>query len=322
MNKNDQKQHYQVSAVITAYNSGEYIGRAIESVLGQSRAVDEIIVVDDGSTDDTGAVVKECGQKVQYIYQNNAGASAARNAGIKAAKYEWIALLDGDDQWLEDKQEVQMALLERNAELVWCSANFIRCQCGQDIRLDDSNRKSAVALLGEKEYFDSFFSAYNAHVYGWTGTMIIKKETLENAGMFQVGLPRMNDLDMWFRIAYHKPQIGFIAEPLAIYHMGVPESIIKKHKEAKIVCDLMDQHLALAQQYGCLDVFRQCARRIFGHWIGLLLQERHGKDVRNILKNYDYLFSEHFKRTTYVKSIFPRTGLWYDNLKRSLIKKG
>ncbi len=320
MNKNDQKQLYRVSAVITGYNSGEYIRRAIESVLAQSRVVDEVIVVDDGSTDDTGAVVKGFGQKVRYIYQENAGASAARNAGIKAAKYEWIALLDGDDEWLGEKQEVQMGLLERNPELVWCSANFIRCQCGQDIRLEDSSRERAVELLGEKEYVDSFFSAYISHVYGWTGTMIIKKEAIDEAGMFQVGLPRMNDLDMWFRIAYRKAQIGFIAEPLAIYHMGVPGSIIKKHKDAQIVCDLMDQHLALAQQHGCLDEFRKCARGIFGHWIGILLRERDGKDVRRILREYSYLFPGHFKRTTYVKSIFPRTGLLYDRIKKSIKK--
>ena len=86
-----------VSVVIPAYNSGAYISRTVESVLGQSRPADEIIVVDDGSTDKTGEIVQTYGGKVRYIRQENAGASAASNTGIENATCPWIALLDGDD---------------------------------------------------------------------------------------------------------------------------------------------------------------------------------------------------------------------------------
>ncbi|HOM77565.1 MAG TPA: glycosyltransferase family A protein, partial [Anaerohalosphaeraceae bacterium] len=88
-----------ISVVIPAYNCQAYIRRAIDSVLGQSRPADEIIVVDDGSTDGTAEAVRTYGAKVILIQQENAGVSAARNAGIRAASGDWIAFLDADDEW-------------------------------------------------------------------------------------------------------------------------------------------------------------------------------------------------------------------------------
>ncbi|MCK4960446.1 MAG: glycosyltransferase family 2 protein, partial [Planctomycetes bacterium] len=91
---------YSVSVVIAAYNAEKYIQRAIDSVLAQSLPADEIIVVDDGSTDNTGDAVKHYGSKVRYIYQENAGPASARNTAIEAATGTWIAFLDADDEWL------------------------------------------------------------------------------------------------------------------------------------------------------------------------------------------------------------------------------
>jgi glycosyltransferase involved in cell wall biosynthesis len=94
-----------ISAVIPTYNRGRLIGRAIESVLQQSKQPTEIVVVDDGSTDDTGQKVASFGTQVCYIYQDNAGAAAARNRGVREARSEWIAFLDSDDVWLEQHLE-------------------------------------------------------------------------------------------------------------------------------------------------------------------------------------------------------------------------
>jgi len=118
---------WKVSVVIPAYNVGDYIGRAIDSVLVQSHRADEIIVVDDGSGDKTAEVVKGYGSKVRYIRQENLGASAARNRGIHSARNRWIAFLDGDDEWFAEKLGLQVALLRNNPELSWVSGNFIRC---------------------------------------------------------------------------------------------------------------------------------------------------------------------------------------------------
>lgn len=89
-----------ISAVIPAYNREKTIARAIDSVLAQEHPASEIIVIDDGSKDNTREVVKGYGEKVRYIYQDNAGVAAARNRGVSEAKYEWIAFLDSDDYWL------------------------------------------------------------------------------------------------------------------------------------------------------------------------------------------------------------------------------
>jgi glycosyltransferase involved in cell wall biosynthesis len=94
------RDHVQISAVVPTYNRAQLIRRAIDSALSQIHVPTEIIVVDDGSTDNTRAVVESYGQTVRYVYQANSGASAARNLGVREAKCEWIAFLDSDDYWL------------------------------------------------------------------------------------------------------------------------------------------------------------------------------------------------------------------------------
>ena len=98
------------SVVIPTYNRGSVILETIESILAQTRQVEEIIVVDDGSTDDTGARLAPVMDRIVYIRQENAGVSAARNTGIRAASSEWICFLDSDDIWLAER----MAILERD----------------------------------------------------------------------------------------------------------------------------------------------------------------------------------------------------------------
>ena len=116
-----------VSVVIPAYNAAEHITRAIDSVLAQTRRADEIIVIDDGSADNTADIVKRYGAELKYIYQDNAGAGQARNAGIDAAKSEWIAFLDADDEWLTDKLQLQTDYLARHPDLMWTTGNFLIC---------------------------------------------------------------------------------------------------------------------------------------------------------------------------------------------------
>ena len=110
-----------ISVVIPAYNAAHYLNRALESVFSQSQLPQEIIVIDDGSTDDTATIVKSFGSRIIYQHQSNQGASVARNSGIAIAKNEMIAFLDADDYWPKDKLERQMKLLQENpaADLVW-----------------------------------------------------------------------------------------------------------------------------------------------------------------------------------------------------------
>ena len=148
-----------ISVVIPAYNAGRFIRRTIDSVLAQTYTDYEIIVVDDGSTDNTAEIVKSYGSKVRYIYQQNAGDGAARNTGIYAAKGEWIAFLDHDDEWLPEKLRLQMELLKRNPQLRWCAANFYKQSGARKVTAGDE--RVLTAALGGKDYFENFFSAFS-----------------------------------------------------------------------------------------------------------------------------------------------------------------
>lgn len=106
-----------VSVIIPTYNRAEFISDAIESVLNQTFEDYEIIIVDDGSTDNTKQIVQSYTSKVKYYYQEQSGVSSARNYGIKAATGEYIAFLDSDDQFLPQKLEKQVEVLENNPRI-------------------------------------------------------------------------------------------------------------------------------------------------------------------------------------------------------------
>ena len=240
------KLHLSVSVVIPAYNAAGTIERAVESVLAQTRRPDEIIVVDDGSTDETSKKIEGYGSQIRYIYQENAGPSVARNKGIEAAGGEWIAFLDADDEWLPEALDLQCGLLGRNKQLVWTVANFYHCLCDENRRRCNVDSKLAAKVLGGKEYFDDFFRTSLPHGCGCTITMLVKKEVLQEAGMFEAGLHMAEDTDLWFRIACRRPQIGYVAKPLAIYHMATAASLMEKHRRLKFQSDLIERQLQFA----------------------------------------------------------------------------
>ena len=115
-----------VSVIIPTYNSGPFVTETIDSVLCQTHPHREIIVVDDGSTDDTPARVRHYGSKISYIRQSNAGVGAARNIGIRAASGDYLAFLDSDDLWLPEKLEVQLAVAARypDSGLIACDGEY------------------------------------------------------------------------------------------------------------------------------------------------------------------------------------------------------
>lgn len=108
-----------ISVVVPTYNRADILGRTLASVLAQSLPPDEVIVVDDGSTDDTEAVVATFGSRVRYVRQDNAGVSAARNRGAGLAGGRWLAFVDSDDLWRPRKLELQLGVLERVPDARW-----------------------------------------------------------------------------------------------------------------------------------------------------------------------------------------------------------
>ncbi|MCP4709629.1 MAG: glycosyltransferase family 2 protein, partial [Planctomycetes bacterium] len=267
MNQEHQRLPYSISVVIPAYNAEEYVGRAIESVLNQTRPAEEVIVVDDGSLDGTAAVVDDYGSKLRLIVQSNEGVSEARNVGIKAAQSEWIAFLDADDEWLPEKLKVQMAHLRGHSDLVWTHGDYFK-SVSREIPLKparDMNR--AEALLGGKEYFNSYFEGFLSGFYAWTGTILVRREVLIKAGLFRKGQLRAQDTDMWFRIAYKWPRIGFISQPLAIFHEQIPKGITKTHRDSKIIGDLLERHFELSGRFDKYEEFLPCGLMLLKDWL-------------------------------------------------------
>ncbi len=297
---------YSVSVVIPAYNSGKYIQRAIESVLAQTLKPDEIFVVDDNSTDDTAKIVRQF-DSVRYIHQAHAGASVARNIGIEAATSEWIAFLDADDEWLPEYLHKQIELLKNNPDLAWTTTNFYRCLCDEKLIGPDVPIELMQKALGSEEFFDDYFKTPFCRGCGWTGTMLIKKSILQEAGLFRPGQLMANDLDLWYRIAYRWPRIGFISQPLATYHMVIPQSISDKHKQTEHLVEFTKRHLELSAEFGRDDAYKSFAEHAVTSWIRGLIFENKPADIRRLLEEFGELLTFRFKAIIRLLLIWPGT---------------
>src|SRR5262245_20179101 len=113
-----------VSVVIPCYNAGRFLKETLESILAQTRPALEVIVVDDGSTDDSAAVAGAFGPPVRVLRQSNQGESVARNRGLDEARGDWVAFLDADDVWAPDKLERQLAAVEGSPGVACCHTGF------------------------------------------------------------------------------------------------------------------------------------------------------------------------------------------------------
>jgi len=180
---------------------------AIRSVLSQSRAVDEIIVVDDGSTDATAARLPALfGDRVRYVRQSNAGVSAARNHGLRLARGRYLAFLDDDDEWLPDKTRQQWQWLEAHPDFGMVLCDVMRMN---PLRLDYSVLRRRQALPED------------GHILKWVlmdpsltpSSVMLRRSTWETVGGFDEALPTAEDIDFHLRVAA-RCKIGLIEEPL------------------------------------------------------------------------------------------------------------
>ena len=235
---------FDVSVVIPAYNSAATLHNAVCSALDQTLPPAQIIVVDDGSTDHTADVARSFGSAVLYLRQARAGASAARNAGIRAARYTWVALLDADDRWRPSKLEAQAAALgkRRDARWAFCDARIVD-EAGSPVRewSFPSGIETAQQLLET-----SFL--YNP-VAGSSSAVLIRRDCLVEAGLFDSGLAAVEDLDLWMRLAGRYP---FVHTP------GVFVDITRRHDSVSSDVELMRK---------CLKRIRWKNRRLLGRGI-------------------------------------------------------
>lgn len=197
-----------ISAIIPAYNSAAYISDAIDSILRQTRAVDEIIVVDDGSEDDTERVVKALSGNIRYHKQANRGPSAARNQGIRMAAGEWIAFLDADDQWTKDKIAEQTELLKRYPELHLIAGDMAEIGHRDELLtrsvLDKHRLLNKFQTLAGRP-LPLALSALIEKNFIPTGTVLVRRDSLFEAGLFNEAIRFGEDLELWAKIAARHP---------------------------------------------------------------------------------------------------------------------
>jgi glycosyltransferase involved in cell wall biosynthesis len=196
-----------VSIIIPVYNASKYIVRALNSVKGQTFVSYEVIVVDDGSTDDSVIKVQKHPLNVKLIKQTNGGASSARNVGIKAAKGKYIAFLDSDDEWVPSKLLIQIAYLEKNKSLIalYCKDYSLR---HQSVVIEHSLPELIV-----KGCEEIFMHPYNLT----TSSFLVKSSIIREVGGFDERLNTAEDIDLYLKVSLFG-NIGELSEGLCIKH--------------------------------------------------------------------------------------------------------
>ena len=198
-----------VSVVIPTYNRRPLLERALESVLAQSYPAEEIIVVDDGSSDGTGELVADHYPQVRYFYQENRGVSSARNCGIRESSGEWIALLDSDDEWKPQKLARQSAALNEHPgfDLCHCDEDWVRS--GLRVNQGARHAKSGGYI---------FQSCLPLCVISPSAAML-RRTVFDEIGLFDEVLPACEDYDFWLRFCSRRPVL-YVDEALVIKHGG------------------------------------------------------------------------------------------------------
>ncbi len=207
-----------VSVVIPTYNRVHLLERSLDSALGQTLAADEIIVVDDGSTDNTVATLKSMYPEVKLIQQDNLGVSAARNTGISAARHEWIALLDSDDVWHENKLERQITALKDAPEYLICHSDEIWIRNGVRVNQMNKHKKAGGHIFQHCLPLCAISPS----------AVLIHRSLFEEIGLFDETLPACEDYELWLRICSRYPVL-YIDEALITKHGGHDDQLSRQH---------------------------------------------------------------------------------------------
>lgn len=253
-----------MTVVIPTHNRSALVTEAVRSALAQEGVPFEVIVVDDGSTDRTREALAGFGPAIRCVLRSRGGVSAARNAGIRAARGEWLAFLDSDDLWLPGKLKAQSDFLDRNPSLLICQTGEIWLRNGRRINPRRYHAKPegyCFPLLLDRCLISP-------------SAVMLHRVVLEQVGLFDESLPACEDYDLWLRIGCRFP-IGLVKEPLVVKRAGHGDqlSVSVKHLDRyriqaliKLVrggaLDPIQREQALAAlRKKCLIYARGCQKR-------------------------------------------------------------
>lgn len=203
-----------ISVIIPTYNRAWALGRAVDSVLAQDYPDFELIVVDDGSDDETRALLEAYGSRLTWIAQSNLGVSAARNRGAAQAAGDLLAFLDSDDYWYPQKLGVQSAFLDARPEACICQTQEIWIRNGR--RVNPGRRH-------QKTHGDIFIPSLSLCLVSPSAVML-KNSLFEEMGGFDEALPACEDYDLWLRVSARYP-VHLIDRPLVVKTGGHPDQL-------------------------------------------------------------------------------------------------
>ena len=219
-----------VSVVIPAYNSAAFITETVDSVLQQTYPNLEVLVIDDGSTDNTREVLKPYEEKIEYYRKDNGGPASARNFGIRKASGVYVAFLDADDLWKEEKIDRQVKRFDEMPGTGLVHTGSVQLKDGKIIERASRHCPNGNVF---KELFSQNFIG--------TSTVLVRKECFQSLGLFDTreGFMAVEDYDMWLRIA-RKYRIEYIAEGLVYYRVhaeGISRNIDRSYLNEKRVIE-------------------------------------------------------------------------------------
>lgn len=207
----------EITVIIPTYNRAHCLARALDSVLQQTIAAPNIIVIDDGSTDDTERLM-EAYPNVQYVRQENRGVSAARNKGLQRVMTPWVALLDSDDEWLPNKLEKQVALLSQNPNHRLCHTEEIWVRNGVRVNQMNKHKKSGGWI------FDKCLPMCAIS----PSSVLMETSLFSEFGYFREDLPACEDYDLWLKICAAYPVL-YVEEPCIIKYGGHEDQLSQKY---------------------------------------------------------------------------------------------
>lgn len=250
-----------ISVIIPLYNKKDKVLRALGSVLNQTALPDEIIIVNDGSTDGSDLELSGINDPlVKIIRQTNSGVSAARNTGIREAKGEWIAFLDADDEWIPEFLETIISLSEKYPDCqVLATAYF-----NQDSRgLRNRIILKRLPFPEDEGLLSNYFEVAScSHPPLWSSAVTVKKSALNNIGGFPGGITSGEDLLTWARLAVNYP-IAYSLIPLSVFIQCEGHTYNDKPTRVPQAPDVVGEELArLARQFRNVPGLKNYV----GHW--------------------------------------------------------
>jgi glycosyltransferase involved in cell wall biosynthesis len=291
-------ENQKVSVIIPTYNSAKYLSETIESVLKQSYNIIEIIVVDDGSTDESKGVLSKYSGRIKYFYIKNSGPATARNYGIKNSTGEWIAFLDSDDIWLPGKIEKQLNHMKTRMNKSFCCSDW-----SNFVKVEDTS----ISVLKNYEAFEKNpdFDLMLKENFVLTSSVLIERKKLLKTNLFWESLKGPEDRHLWLRILqqgnaeickeimvlrrFHSANISstiaFIENQLVMLESIMKWDIISNNSDRKNIVEerIKGTKLGLAYEYSKNKQYKKSAELYYSCYLNGI------KKSHSILRYFDNL---------------------------------